>query len=386
MNGLQLIIITDIIIVIKESILSLKKEDVYKIIPKETLSEIFEEFELDIEEGIHGFSHWARVVDNGIEICKNNGANPNVVIGFGLFHDVQRENDNDDPDHGWRGGELLMKYRDKINLTDEEIFKVKDACSGHTDELHDDDLDIGTCWDSDRLDLYRVGIEPDPEYLNNEYSMDESVIDRACDRAEMEYMSPWAEEIYGEVIIPMLEKKEKLKLEKLEKESKEKFEEFFKDAYFLPVAQREQNEIGYNTEKPDIYSDEAYHEFHREDYQEIIVESENYQLIAENYKTGCVFELRENELHWREEEKRTIAGDDDPYSLLKWACQKYDNEKLSYAHDIESLTNKEAVLKAIREMKKTLKLEQEHQNQYKRELEPKVEQEIEKRKKLKIKM
>jgi len=33
------------------------KEDIYNIIPKETLTEIFKDFELDLDEGIHGFSH-----------------------------------------------------------------------------------------------------------------------------------------------------------------------------------------------------------------------------------------------------------------------------------------------------------------------------------------
>lgn len=206
------------------------KEDIYNVIPKDVLEEIFEGFALDIEEGIHGFSHWARVVDNGLDISKHNGANPKIMIAFGLFHDVKRLNDHEDPDHGYRGGELLNQYRDRINLTNEEIEKVREACSGHTDGMHHDDIDIGTCWDSDRLDLYRVGIYPDPDYLNNEYSMDDDVIDFASERAEYEEMSSWADDIYQDVVVPVVEKKEKLRLQKIEeRKALQEYKEQFLD-------------------------------------------------------------------------------------------------------------------------------------------------------------
>lgn len=343
--------------------MTLKKEDVYNLIPKEVLTEIFEEFELDIDGGVHGFGHWARVVDNGIEICKNNGANPNVAIGFGLFHDVKRENDNDDPDHGFRGGELLFEFKDRTNFTEEELFKIKEACTGHTGELHHDDLDVGTCWDSDRLDLYRVGIEPDVKYLNNEYSMNEDVIDRACDRAEMEYMSPWAIEIYDEIITPLLERKEEARIKALNEKFIKKSEEFFKDAYFLPIEQRKQE--GKTEEKEDVYSDNIHYEYHRKGFEELILEEEDYTLIVGNYPEGCVFELRENELYHFEEEKRYNQGAEDPYLLISWACQKYDYEQRDYAHDVLALENKEPILRAMKKMSDKLVNEKNYQQDYK---------------------
>ena len=33
---------------------------------------------------------------------------------------------------------------------------------------HSNDITIQSCWDSDRLDLWRAGIEPDPKYLYTE--------------------------------------------------------------------------------------------------------------------------------------------------------------------------------------------------------------------------
>ncbi|MEO0415706.1 MAG: hypothetical protein AAF226_12240, partial [Verrucomicrobiota bacterium] len=40
------------------------------------------------------------------------------------------------------------------------------ACKWHTDQTHCSDITIGACWDSDRLDLGRVGLIPDSRYLN----------------------------------------------------------------------------------------------------------------------------------------------------------------------------------------------------------------------------
>ena len=42
------------------------------------------------------------------------------------------------------------------------------ACEGHSDGLLDADICVQSCWDSDRLDLGRVGIEPNPHYLCTE--------------------------------------------------------------------------------------------------------------------------------------------------------------------------------------------------------------------------
>ena len=42
------------------------------------------------------------------------------------------------------------------------------ACHGHTHERNHPDVTIQTCWDSDRLDLGRVGITPHPSRLCTE--------------------------------------------------------------------------------------------------------------------------------------------------------------------------------------------------------------------------
>lgn len=177
----------------------LTKEDIYEVIPKKIIHGIFEDFDLELEDGIHGVHHWARVIENGLEIASHNNANKKIIIAFGFFHDCQRENDGDDPEHGFRGGEFMEKYRGKINLTDEEFDKVKIACAGHTNVLHHNDIDISTCWDADRLDLFRVGIYPEAEYLNNEISKQDYFIEERSELAEYEETFAWSEDLIEDV-------------------------------------------------------------------------------------------------------------------------------------------------------------------------------------------
>lgn len=115
--------------------------------------------------GIHGIRHWARVYDIGMKLCKQTGANRNVVKAFSIFHDSQRHNENIDPDHGPRGAELAVRLRQSLQLTDEEFNLLHMACSLHTSAESHEDITLQTCFDSDRLDLGRVGIVPDPHLL-----------------------------------------------------------------------------------------------------------------------------------------------------------------------------------------------------------------------------
>lgn len=120
---------------------------------------------------IHGNRHWYRVMSNGIRIANNTpGVDRDVVELFGLLHDTMRENDGDDPYHGYRAAKLAEKLRDFIELDDTQFEKLTYALSHHTDETHHPDETIGACWDSGRLDLGRVGIYPRKEYLNTDYA------------------------------------------------------------------------------------------------------------------------------------------------------------------------------------------------------------------------
>ena len=115
----------------------------------------------------HGFEHWKRVEAIGLYLAGFSGADKAVISYFAYFHDCMRENEGVDEGHGWRGAEFAKAHRDLIELDDEQFRVFFDACRFHTDGEEYDCVTINTCKDADRLDLGRVGIRPDPEFLFN---------------------------------------------------------------------------------------------------------------------------------------------------------------------------------------------------------------------------
>jgi uncharacterized protein len=139
--------------------------------------------------GIHGLSHWARVLENGLRLSEHTGANPRVVELFAVFHDSQRWNDGHDPEHGMRGGVLAGQMRGSAFELDDAAFALLlRACERHTGGRRDPDATVLTCWDSDRLDLGRVGITPDPRYLCTPAARRAATIAWAHHRAQSEVL------------------------------------------------------------------------------------------------------------------------------------------------------------------------------------------------------
>jgi uncharacterized protein len=116
--------------------------------------------------GYHGVVHWARVLENGLRIAEQTGADREVVTLFAIFHDARRVNEHIDHDHGLRGGELARTLRGSlVQLDDARFDLLYEACRLHTNGLVDGDPTLQACWDADRLDLGRVGITPAPHRL-----------------------------------------------------------------------------------------------------------------------------------------------------------------------------------------------------------------------------
>jgi len=118
---------------------------------------ILEDYPLP-KRGIHGVSHWARVLENGIRLAEITGANIEVVQLFSIFHDSQRVTESTDPSHGVRGAAFAADLRGKLYELDEDNFDLLFvACVGHMENKADDDPPGQTCWDADRLDFGRTG-------------------------------------------------------------------------------------------------------------------------------------------------------------------------------------------------------------------------------------
>jgi len=79
--------------------------------------------------GRHGINHFARVYDIGMKLCRQNGANCNVVGLFAIFHDSGRINEHTDPGHGRRGAAIAERLRAQYlpKLTDGEFLLLQQS-------------------------------------------------------------------------------------------------------------------------------------------------------------------------------------------------------------------------------------------------------------------
>jgi uncharacterized protein len=164
---------------------------------KSLLTAILKDYALPID-GDHGVSHWARVFENGRRLCERTNANLDVVSLFAVLHDSQRVNELHDPQHGPRAAEFAKRIRGKlIELDDESFHSLCIACEGHTHERTHADVTIQTCWDSDRLDLGRVGITPHRDYLCTAAAKDPKMIRWADGRAALRFVPEFVAEEWG---------------------------------------------------------------------------------------------------------------------------------------------------------------------------------------------
>lgn len=137
--------------------------------------------------GIHGISHFQRVRENGLKLSGLTGANPSVVELFAFFHDSKRINDAGDPGHGSRAAEFVRKLNGSaFFLERDELELLAFACEHHTDGLTEGDITVQTCWDADRLDLWRASIWPDRDRMCTEAARSEELIRWASSRIRLQ--------------------------------------------------------------------------------------------------------------------------------------------------------------------------------------------------------
>ncbi len=145
-------------------------------------------------EGLHGFGHWVRVWENGRRLAGQNGADPTVVALFAFTHDMARLSDHGDSEHGPRAAariraEMHGKY---FHLEPGRLEQLLTAVELHTRGLQEADITIQTCWDSDRLDLGRAGIRPNPRRMCTMEARDPETIAWAYQRS-----LDWRNQRYG---------------------------------------------------------------------------------------------------------------------------------------------------------------------------------------------
>lgn len=137
-------------------------------LPKDVVERVLSQFVLD-REGRHGPKHWDRVRITGLEIAAFRKFDPLVFELFSLFHDSCRVEEGHDPHHGLRGAALAEELCGRMGIISEMSFsRAVEACRLHTSCSRHNDPVIQACFDADRLDLPRVGIEPNPKLISAE--------------------------------------------------------------------------------------------------------------------------------------------------------------------------------------------------------------------------
>lgn len=127
------------------------------------------QFTLDID-GHHGLPHWKNVESNGLALSLHTGADADVVRHFAWLHDACRLNEDADPHHGEEAAAWVyeMWLDGHINLSVLAMGQLREAISEHAHGCTSIYPTIGTCWDADRLDLWRVGVTPAARFLSTD--------------------------------------------------------------------------------------------------------------------------------------------------------------------------------------------------------------------------
>ncbi len=71
------------------------------------------------------------------------------------------------------------------------------ACESHTDEIFNGDPTIQTCWDADRLDLYRVKKTVHLDYFGTGAAKDPEILRWAEQRGRARFVPEWIEANWG---------------------------------------------------------------------------------------------------------------------------------------------------------------------------------------------
>ena len=117
-------------------------------------------------------------------MARQNGARQDVVELFAFLHDSQRRNDGYDRHHGARAADYVVELNSwLLDLDPTGLDMLAYACRHHSDGLTEADVTVQTCWDSDRLDLGRVGIQPNPKRMCTQEARQRGLLRQAFERS-----------------------------------------------------------------------------------------------------------------------------------------------------------------------------------------------------------
>jgi uncharacterized protein len=124
--------------------------------------------QLVLKDSIHGVDHWEQVHENGVLLALQPGVDLLVVRLFAYFHDCKREDDHEDEFHGYRAAEFVSELyiNGTLEITQNQHYLLYAACKLHNTGVTSNDPTIGACFDADRLELTRCGINPRADLMS----------------------------------------------------------------------------------------------------------------------------------------------------------------------------------------------------------------------------
>lgn len=133
--------------------------------PADLRADLIRLFRLGVHS-IHGPAHWERVQAHAERLAAASGGDVTVARYFAWFHDAERHDEWYDTGHGERAAALVRAWRDRLPLSDGQVDLLARACARHELGEVSAEATIGACWDADRLELTRVGLQPDERYMS----------------------------------------------------------------------------------------------------------------------------------------------------------------------------------------------------------------------------
>ena len=111
---------------------------------------------------VHGPAHWRAVLSNGVMLADELEADRAFVAVFALLHDCRRDNEWHDPLHGARAAKVAREVNGRFfDFEPGRLERLTEALHWHDAGRVHKDIDISCCWAADRIELRRVGIEPE---------------------------------------------------------------------------------------------------------------------------------------------------------------------------------------------------------------------------------
>lgn len=140
--------------------------------------------------GAFGVEHWFRTLINGRILAEKTRADIAVVEHFAMLHDIKRQDEHRDIEHGARAADFANSLVGAwIHLDHSQMLKLDEAIRFHSMGRLSRDITVQVCWDSNRLDLGRLGDKLDPSYLGTRVARDPTFIKEALHRSKRRFVN-----------------------------------------------------------------------------------------------------------------------------------------------------------------------------------------------------